>query len=346
MFAIFLALAAPGELVTQVVVEEGGEPMMPATNPGSWATNDDYPVSAMREEREGTTGFKLTVGADGLPTQCEIISPSGHDDLDATTCRLIMERARFTPGRDKAGKAVGGTYSNRIRWQIPEYDDSIAVAGFALDAVQESWPRGPRPDDALTRIDPAAHYPAAARAAGEEGVVHMELGIDAAGQVTSCKVNESSLSFALDEAACALMRSDGKFSPALDSDGKPVRSVVATTFRWTLPEEAGEGPGGVAVQRERSFPMGKPGSATVTVLLGADGRVADCRFSKTGEFGSMPNGMTPCDMFPAQGRYAPFVGSDGKPAAKRVTLRTELVIEDAPPPAEAKPAPVKPAVAK
>lgn len=346
MFAIFLALAAPGELVTQVVVAEPVEPMMPATDPASWATNDDYPPAAMRDEREGTTVFRLRIAPDGLPTHCEILSSSGHDDLDTTTCELIMARARFTPGRDESGKPTGGTYSNRIRWQIPKYDESVAVAGFALDAAQESWPRGPTPDDALMRIDPAAHYPAAARAAGEEGVVHMELGIDAAGQVTGCKVNESSLSFALDEAACALMRSNGKFSPALDSDGRPVRSIVATTFRWTLPEAAEEGPGGVAVQRERSFPMGKPGSATVTLLLGADGRVADCRFSTTGGIGSMPNGMTPCDMFPAQARYAPFVGSDGKPAAKRVTMRTELVIEDAPPSAEAKSAPVKPASAK
>lgn len=344
MFAFFLALAAPGDLVTQVVTEDLGEMMAPATNPGSWATNDDYPASAMREEREGTTGFKLTVGVDGLPTQCEIISSSGHADLDTTTCRLIMERARFTPGRDKNGKVVGGTYSNRIRWQIPEHDGSIAVAGFAIDEAQESWPRGPTPDDALIRIDPAAHYPAAARAAGEEGVVQMELGIDAAGRVTGCKVNESSLSSALDEAACALMRSDGKFSPALDSDGKPVRSVVATTFRWTLPKETEDGPDGVSVPRERSFPMGEPGSATVTIHVGADGRVADCSFSNTGKFGAMPNGMTPCDMFPAQARYTPFVGSDGKPVAKRVTLRTELLVEDAP--TQGKPAPAKPAKAK
>ncbi len=345
MFALFLALAAPGDLVTQIVAEDvaekAGAPMMPATNPGSWATNDDYPASAMFEEREGTTGFRLTVGADGLPTNCEITSPSGHDDLDATTCRLVMARARFTPGRDAAGKVVGGTYSNRIRWQIPEYDGAIAVAGFALDAAQESWPRGPTPDDALTRIDPAAHYPAAARAAGEQGVVHMELGIDAAGQVTGCKINESSLSSALDEAACALMRSDGKFSPALDSDGKPVRSVVATTFRWTLPEEAEKRPGGVAFQRERSFPMGEPGSVTVTVLVDASGRVADCSVSNSGKFGAMPNGMTPCDMFPAQARYTPFVGSDGKPVAKQVILRTELIVEDAPTPTQAKPAQAK-----
>lgn len=324
--AIVLALAAAqGDAAS---VEVG---MAPATNPGSWVTNDDYPVSAMREEREGMTGFKLTVGADGLPTGCDVIAPSGHGDLDAATCQLIMQRARFTPGRNARGEAVGGTYSNRIRWQIPGRDGlATNVAGFGLDEGQESWPRGAIPDDAFTRIDPAAHYPAAALAAHEEGTVHMELTVDSAGQVAGCKVNESSLSAALDEAACALMRSKGKFSPALDSEGKPTRGVLAARFRWSLPGKAAGDGGAVSLSPDPSFPMGEPGSATMTVLVGADGRVEDCRFSNSGKFGVMPNGLTPCDMFRRQERYSPFVDAKGKPVAKRVILRSGLTIEDVP----------------
>lgn len=325
--AIVLALAvAQGD---DAATETG---MAPATNPGSWVTSADYPASALREEREGTTGFRLTIGADGLPAACDIIAPSGHGDLDAVTCQLIMQRARFTPGRNARGEAVGGTYSNRIRWQIPEGGGlAMDVAGFGLDTAQESWPRGAIPDDAFTRIDPAAHYPAAALAAREEGTVHMELTVDSAGQVAGCKVNESSLSAALDAAACALMRSKGQFSPALDSDGKPTRGVLAASFRWTLPDQAGGEGNAVSPSPGPGFPMGEPGSATITVLVTADGRVEDCRFSSTGKFGAMPNGMTPCDMFGRQTRYAPFVDSNGKPVAKRVILRSDLTIEDAPP---------------
>lgn len=309
--------------------------LAPATNPGSWATNDDYPASAMREEREGTTGFRLTIAADGLPISCEITAPSGHADLDAETCRLVMARARFTPGRDARGEAVGGTYSNRIRWQIPEGAGyAVEVAGFGLDTTLESWPRGAIPDDGFTRIDPAAHYPPAALAAREEGTVHMELTVDSAGRVAACKVNESSLSAVLDDAACALMRSEGKFSPALDSDGKPTKGVLAAKFRWSLPDEAREGGDGVSMAPDPGFPMSEPGSATITVLVGADGRVQDCRFANTGKFGATPNGMTPCDMFGRQTRYSPFTDAGGKPVAKRVILRTDLTIEDAPAAAE------------
>ena len=334
MFAIFLALAAPAAVETQAVAEDVREPMVPVTNPGRWVTNDDYPIAAMREEREGTTGFRLTIGADGLPTACEITAASGHADLDSTTCRLVMERGRFAPGRGADGKAAGGTYSNRVRWQIPEGEDgSPNGLGFAIDTAQESWPRGPIPDEAFRRIDPAVHYPATARAAREEGTVHMELAVDAAGRVAGCKVNQSSFSAALDDAACALMRSDGTFSPALDSDGKPVRSVIAATFQWVLPQVGADG---VSVPRDTPFPMDKSGSMTVTVVMGADGRISDCRFSASGKFEVIPNGRTPCDSFLPKIRYAPFVDSEGKPVAKLVTMRNELIVEDAPAAANAK----------
>ena len=41
------------------------KPASPKGNPGNWATTNDYPTRALREEREGTTGFRVSVGADG-----------------------------------------------------------------------------------------------------------------------------------------------------------------------------------------------------------------------------------------------------------------------------------------
>ncbi|MEQ1498645.1 MAG: TonB family protein [Novosphingobium sp.] len=91
----------------------------PKGNPGGWVTNDDYPTRAMREERQGTTGFRLTYGADGRPTSCDITSSSGSPDLDSTACSLLMRRARFVPGMED-GRPTGGSWSSRFRWVIPE----------------------------------------------------------------------------------------------------------------------------------------------------------------------------------------------------------------------------------
>ncbi|WP_156840778.1 energy transducer TonB [Novosphingobium aquimarinum] len=91
----------------------------PRGNPGNWATANDYPSRALREERTGTTGFRVTVGPDGRVTNCTITSSSGHPDLDEATCKNVSRRARFKPALQN-GQEVQGTYSNRIRWVIPD----------------------------------------------------------------------------------------------------------------------------------------------------------------------------------------------------------------------------------
>ena len=92
----------------------------PKGNPGNWATTNDYPARALREEREGTTGFRVTVGPDGRVADCQITSSSGHSDLDQATCDNVRRRARFNPATDGEGNPTSGTYQNRVRWVIPK----------------------------------------------------------------------------------------------------------------------------------------------------------------------------------------------------------------------------------
>lgn len=95
-------------------------PGKPKNNPGSWATTNDYPSRALSQEREGTTGFRVTYGADGKVIDCQVTSSSGHADLDAATCSNVKRRARFDPALDKDGNPSGGSYSNRVTWRIPK----------------------------------------------------------------------------------------------------------------------------------------------------------------------------------------------------------------------------------
>ncbi len=91
----------------------------PRGNPGYWVTAADYPQTALREERSGTTGFRVTIGTDGRVIDCQITSSSGSDDLDDATCKVVSRRARFAPAF-QGGQPVESTYSNRINWSIPE----------------------------------------------------------------------------------------------------------------------------------------------------------------------------------------------------------------------------------
>lgn len=95
-------------------------PASPRGDPGSWASSEDYPSAALREGAQGTAGFHLTIGPDGRVTSCEITSSSGNDQLDKATCQLVSRRARFTPAKDSDGHPMAGSYSNRIRWQVPK----------------------------------------------------------------------------------------------------------------------------------------------------------------------------------------------------------------------------------
>jgi len=330
------ALAAPEAAEPLAGRADLAEPMAPDGNPGSWATNDDYPTAAMLEGREGTSGFRLTIDSSGKPTGCVIVSASGHADLDDATCRLVLARARFKPGTDARGKPVGGTYTNRIRWQIPEghrhFPDD---GGVGLNAMLEGWPRPALPTPAMATIKPADHYPAAALAAREEGEVRMMLSVDVNGAVTDCMVTGGSGSDSLDDAACALMRREAKFVPALDGLGKPTAGRFVMDYQWKLPATAApdeaaltEALGELPKKRAMEFPMAKPGSATLSILVNADGSIGDCRFEGAG---AMDVGaISPCDMFGGKNVYAPLLDDKGNPVARRVTLRTDLKIEDVP----------------
>ncbi|MEI6640564.1 MAG: energy transducer TonB [Novosphingobium sp.] len=92
----------------------------PKGNPGNWATSNDYPSRALREEREGSSGFRVSVGADGKVTSCEITRSSGSPDLDQATCDNVRRRARFTPATDGEGNPTTGSYASTIRWVIPK----------------------------------------------------------------------------------------------------------------------------------------------------------------------------------------------------------------------------------
>lgn len=94
----------------------------PPVRPANWATlitSDDYPPDADRAREHGTTSYLLQIAVDGTVRACLITRSSGSVELDATTCRLLTERARFQPARDGAGRAVEGTFRGRINWELP-----------------------------------------------------------------------------------------------------------------------------------------------------------------------------------------------------------------------------------
>lgn len=95
-------------------------PLRARGNEASWVTTDDYPSSALREEAQGITATRLTVGPDGRVTNCEVTGSSGNSALDQAACRNLQRRARFEPALDRDGNPTTSVYPKRVRWQLPD----------------------------------------------------------------------------------------------------------------------------------------------------------------------------------------------------------------------------------
>jgi TonB family protein len=101
--SVAAAPAAPGKLPK------------PVTSPATWLSQADYPPEAVRGHQEGRVGYRLEVAADGTVSHCTIVDASGSATLDAQTCQLLQDRARFEPA---SGVAIR-TYPGRVRWTLP-----------------------------------------------------------------------------------------------------------------------------------------------------------------------------------------------------------------------------------
>lgn len=306
-------------------------PPIPKGKPGFWASTNDYPTLALREEREGISAFRVTVGKDGRVTGCEITVSSGHSDLDEATCTNVTKRAEFYPAQDKKGKITTGTYANRIRWQIPEM---TSVVSGPLRA--ESYPQAPQPVSRAAFQISKEDYPASALVSGEQGTSMFTLDIDDAGNVQGCSITTSSSSVVLDQQACVIS-TRWKFQPARDINGKPTFGRTKHNLIWRLPKRTPR----VTAESIRPAlnPFEKAGSYTLTIDFDAEGKMADCAVEQKGEFlttATMPNFMARACEVGRNRSIKPFVDAEGNPEAKRVIFRMGVEHTDAVLPEKAK----------
>jgi protein TonB len=80
----------------------------------------DYPPGAGEAGVGGTVSVIYAVETDGRATNCRITRSSGSDELDETTCRLIEQRFRFRPSRDRAGRPVRSRIVQDHYWETQD----------------------------------------------------------------------------------------------------------------------------------------------------------------------------------------------------------------------------------
>jgi protein TonB len=79
-------------------------------------------------------------------------------------------------------------------------------------------------------------YPPSSLRNEEEGTTGISWDINTSGRVENCRVTSSSGHPALDRAACAAITRKGRYSPALDQNGSPIRSSQSRRVTWQIPK--------------------------------------------------------------------------------------------------------------
>jgi protein TonB len=176
------------------------------------------------------------------------------------------------------------------------------VLGKGAEPVQ---PAG-NPGSWITSED----YPPDALRDDRAGTVSFMLTVGSDGLPKECKVTGTSGSAELDDTACRLIMERARFTAARDATGTTVPSVFVSRVRWVLPKTR-KPPQPFSV--ELSFVIEKDGSVSGCTLVDAKGVPAE----------GMPRLTDPC-MVDA---YDPLLDDNGKPVARKVTLRTSAVIE-------------------
>ena len=123
---------------------------------------------------------------------------------------------------------------------------AIQVVPRAPVIITPQAPPAPPPprvsQAASARGDPAQwitndDYPPSAQRDGREGVSVIAWEVNTAGKVENCHVTQSSGSSDLDETACRVLTRRGKYTPAKDQDGNPIRQNQSRRVRWVLPRD-------------------------------------------------------------------------------------------------------------
>ncbi|WP_414712331.1 energy transducer TonB [Sphingomonas sp.] len=83
----------------------------------------------------------------------------------------------------------------------------------------------------------ADDYPPGALREERQGVSAIAWTVNEQGRVENCRITASSGSPDLDEAACRLVTRRGRYAPAKDQAGNPIKSSDARRFRWQIPNE-------------------------------------------------------------------------------------------------------------
>lgn len=136
------------------------------------------------------------------------------------------------------------TKGGEVRLISGPLDDAFAVLNQCTADLVSVWGLNVEQQRAASKrprwIDPEKvtkkildSYPSSAVRQGEQGLLRMRLMVNEVGGVESCLIISATKTKKLDGPPCRIMQK-AQFEPALDAEGKPMRSFFLTAITYTL----------------------------------------------------------------------------------------------------------------
>lgn len=221
------------------------EPLLLAFEP--YAMGDALRLVILKSGRSAefvSKPAKLTFGAASQAINTE------SSAYELSTKKLT--RINFTVKRDQfdqlrsantLGVSVPGTFDRTFA--LSQFAPALEILEECRRDLVESWgipreaqarfknPAEPDATDVGALFSPD-DYPTEALQQGASGRVIARILISESGRVAACDVIVSSGNEALDEKTCQVIRRRGRYKPARDVDGKPIKSFDIANVSWTL----------------------------------------------------------------------------------------------------------------
>jgi TonB family protein len=81
-------------------------------------SSDDYPWDSVISGEAGDVRVVLLVNEQGRVADCSVVQTSGVALLDAQSCSVLKERAKFVPAIGKDGKPAKDAFVQKINWRV------------------------------------------------------------------------------------------------------------------------------------------------------------------------------------------------------------------------------------
>ena len=181
-------------------------PRGPEMQGTAWARilPSDFPQKALAEKRQGRVKFELAISPTGVVEGCKVLESSTHADLDAESCKIAKNKAKFGPALDVAGQATAGRVQTGLNWRIPGLGLTILPPEMAGERFVVSN-RGP-----------------------QAGSVSQSYTVNASGGLEDCNAQSTiEVKFMDFETLCEL---DIRMKPYTDASGRPVARRITQTM--------------------------------------------------------------------------------------------------------------------